>query len=346
LGRGLPDRLAGAELQRDVGRCLGPRSFFEALRGEHVLCQEARHRATPHQKAALQVAFEAVARQVRTAHQRGTAVHDKQFGVHRRAGRPDRGRPAQPPTTDLGERLRRAVELRVVDVALEQHGDLDTATGSGVERGPQVIAGHRRVADEKDLPLRLLDEVGQHRQGQRPVDGAGNLTGQHACTTGGQATFQFTGGQTYLIMVGQYTGCCSPGPFKLTLTPSTPPPPAFLGYLSPLPGTILKRSDAEIAVAFRLGDAQGTPLSDEEAIAVATKVTISANSSGSPVLMEDACRYNARKDRYQCSLETPAMVLRGHPYYLAAYRQSDAGWVVVQPGSSASTPNPEIVYFK
>jgi hypothetical protein len=56
-------------------------------------------------------------------------------------------------------------------------------------------------------------------------DGAGNLT-RHACTTGGQATFQFAGGQTYLIMVGQYSGCCSPGPFTLTLTPSgTQPPP-------------------------------------------------------------------------------------------------------------------------
>jgi hypothetical protein len=35
-------------------------------------------------------------------------------------------------------------------------------------------------------------------------------------------------------MVGQYTGCCSPGPFTLTLTP---PPPAFLGcrQSSPIP---------------------------------------------------------------------------------------------------------------
>src|SRR5215210_2270813 len=66
------------------------------------------------------------------------------------------------------------------------------------------------------------------------VDSSGNLT-QVFCTTGGQATFSFTAGQPYLIMVGQYTGCCSPGPFTLTLTPPAPPPPLFLGYLGPRP---------------------------------------------------------------------------------------------------------------
>lgn len=177
------------------------------------------------------------------------------------------------------------------------------------------------------------------------VDSSNNLT-QHACTTGGQATFAFTGGQTYLLMVGQYTGCCSPGPFTLTLTPAAPPPPVFLGYLGPKPGTLLKRSVDTIPVAFTLGNAQGTQLTDEEAAAEATRVTISASTSGSPALTEASCRYAARTDRYQCSLNTPTNVSKGTPYYITAYRYTDSGWVVVEPGSTSTTPNPEIVYFK
>ncbi len=76
------------------------------------------------------------------------------------------------------------------------------------------------------------------------ADDVGGLM-PHACTVGGQATFEFVGGQTYLFMVGQYTGCCSPGPFVLTLTPEGPPPPPYeLGLsvgstavLGRLPGT-------------------------------------------------------------------------------------------------------------
>jgi hypothetical protein len=177
------------------------------------------------------------------------------------------------------------------------------------------------------------------------ADSSGNLT-QVFCTTGGQATFSFTGGQTYLIMVGQYTGCCSPGPFTLTLTPAAPPPPLFLGYSGPKPGTVLKRTDATIPVAFTLADSQGTQLTDEQAAAVQTKVTLSASSSGSPVLSEASCRYNARTDRYQCSLAIPAGVSKGTPYYITAYRYTGSEWVVVDAASTSTTPNPEIIYFK
>ena len=105
-------------------------------------------------------------------------------------------------------------------------------------------------------------------------------------------------------------------------------------------------SSATIPVAFTLADSQGTQLTDEQAAAVQTKVTLSASSTGSPVLSEAPCRYNARTDRYQCSLATPAGVSKRTPYYITAYRYTGSEWVVVEAASTSTTPNPEIVYFK
>jgi hypothetical protein len=114
------------------------------------------------------------------------------------------------------------------------------------------------------------------------ADGSGNLT-RHACTTGGQATFQFTGGQTYLLMVGQYTGCCSPGPFTLTLTPSAPPPGGELtltGFFAPIDmGGILNtvKAGATVPLKFRVFDA-GVEQTDVAIVAGFTTKSVDCTS--------------------------------------------------------------------
>jgi hypothetical protein len=93
------------------------------------------------------------------------------------------------------------------------------------------------------------------------ADGSGNLTQQY-CTVGGQATFAFNSGQTYLIMVGQYTGCCSPGPFTLTLSPSSPsdtvPPISSPNVSGTLGNTGWYRSDVTVNWNWTDNESGGT----------------------------------------------------------------------------------------
>jgi hypothetical protein len=123
---------------------------------------------------------------------------------------------------------------------------------------------------------------------------------------------------------------------------------AFLGFTQPLPKSNTVSTSATIPVKFQLGTYQGVALSDIAAQQVATKVTISANANGSPALATAACSYTTTNHSYECNLKTPSGVKTGssHPYYITAYEQVGASYLVAPLAASPRTPNPEIVYFK
>jgi hypothetical protein len=121
----------------------------------------------------------------------------------------------------------------------------------------------------------------------------------------------------------------------------------FLGFEAPLPKVKLLSSASTVPVKFRIGDYAGVRLDDVAASKVQTEVTISRNQDGSSPLSTQGCVYSTIDQLYRCNLKTPKGVNPyPTPYYVTAYELVGGSYVKVPAAPTATTPDPEIVYFK
>jgi hypothetical protein len=141
---------------------------------------------------------------------------------------------------------------------------------------------------------------------------------------------------TWLVSSNLTTATCSSGY-------------TFLGYQAPLPKTKLSASNSTIPVKFRLGDANGNPLSASVASALVTRVTLSGISStpgGGTVLTSiESCPYNTTSGVFKCNLAKPRNVTIGAQWYWITTTVK-IGSTYVLPTNYGGAVNPEPVTFK
>ena len=119
----------------------------------------------------------------------------------------------------------------------------------------------------------------------------------------------------------------------------------FGGFLSPLPKSTLAKSGSTIPVKFRLTNAQGQPIANTLAAALAAAGNVQATLTGPNIAPVTAiCSWDIANLFFQCNIKTPSGILSGRAYQIFAYERLGTTFVVAPP--VGSTVNPEIVYFK
>ena len=121
----------------------------------------------------------------------------------------------------------------------------------------------------------------------------------------------------------------------------------FGGFLAPLPKSTLQKSGSNIAVKFRLTDANGVPISATDAAALAAAGKVQVTLSGPPAISVTVpCSWDPVNQFFQCNIKTPKGLLTGdaNPYTITAYEDVGTGFVVAPPVGTAV--NPETIYFK
>jgi hypothetical protein len=123
----------------------------------------------------------------------------------------------------------------------------------------------------------------------------------------------------------------------------------FGGFLSPLPKSTLQKSGSAIPVKFRLTNTAGQPISSSVAAALAAAGDVKATLTGPGISPQSAlCTWNSTNLLFQCNIKTPTGLKTGtaNPYQITAYENVGAGFVLAPAVATASTPNPETIFFK
>lgn len=120
----------------------------------------------------------------------------------------------------------------------------------------------------------------------------------------------------------------------------------FLGFTTPSPGSLVTASAQGAPVRFRLGDYNGTPLTDAAASELVTQVTLSANRKGTNPISTSGCTYRTARNWFRCTLEVPAGVgTYPKEYYLIAHEQLGASFVKSPLVPTSTSPNPQTIFF-
>lgn len=96
----------------------------------------------------------------------------------------------------------------------------------------------------------------------------------------------------------------------------------FLGFLEPIPQTTIKRG-ATLPVRFQLGDANGTPLDDAEAAALADACLVTVTLDGAS---QGCAAYSPESNTFQLDLKLPKSLIPGS--HTVGVRASAGGTVV------------------
>jgi hypothetical protein len=121
----------------------------------------------------------------------------------------------------------------------------------------------------------------------------------------------------------------------------------FGGFTSPLPKSTLQKSGSAIPVKFRLTNAAGQPISATAAAALAAASDVKATLSGPGITTVTAvCTWNNASLFFQCNIKTPGGLVTGAAYQITAQENVTGTFVTAPAVSTATTPNPETVYFK
>jgi hypothetical protein len=122
----------------------------------------------------------------------------------------------------------------------------------------------------------------------------------------------------------------------------------FRGFVSPSPKSTLKLGST-IYVKFRLSDTAGRPIAPAIAAKLAAARDVTATLTGRGIRRRSvSCTWKRAHRFFQCTIKTPTRVRTGraNPYRITAYENVGAGPVRCPAVRSATTPNPETVFFK
>jgi hypothetical protein len=121
----------------------------------------------------------------------------------------------------------------------------------------------------------------------------------------------------------------------------------FGGFTAPLPKSTLQESGSSIPVKFRLTNTVGQPISPAVAAALAAANNVKATLSGPRISTVSAvCTWNSVNLFFQCNIKTPAGLVTGTAYQITAQENVTGTFVTAPAVSTATTPNPETIYFK
>ena len=121
----------------------------------------------------------------------------------------------------------------------------------------------------------------------------------------------------------------------------------FGGFLAPLPKSTQQKSGSTIPVKLRLTNTAGQPISPTAAAALAASNDVKATLSGPGISTVSAvCTWNNTALLFQCNIKTPSGLVTGTAYQITAYENITGTFTITPPVSTATTPNPEIIYFK
>jgi hypothetical protein len=122
----------------------------------------------------------------------------------------------------------------------------------------------------------------------------------------------------------------------------------FRGFLSPAPKSTLKPGST-IKVKFRLTNTAGKPIARSIAAKLAAAHDVTARLTGPGISRRSvSCIWNSARRFFQCNIKTPRGVRTGraNPYRITALENVGAGSVRAPAVRSATTSNPETVFFK
>jgi hypothetical protein len=120
----------------------------------------------------------------------------------------------------------------------------------------------------------------------------------------------------------------------------------FGGFLSPLPKSRLKPGST-ISVKFRLTNTAGHPIARSIAGKLAAAHNVTATLRGPGIGRRSvSCTWNRAHRFFLCKIKTPRGVRTGRAYLVTAFENVGAGSVRAPVVRSATTSNPETVFFK
>lgn len=121
----------------------------------------------------------------------------------------------------------------------------------------------------------------------------------------------------------------------------------FAGFISPRPGSTLRKSIPRFGVSFRLDNAAGQRITGSVALALSAGHDVRAVLAGpriSRVIV--TCTWSARAQYFACTFATPQRARTGQSYAYSITIKENQGAGFVTAPAIRSAANPEIIHFR